>query len=170
MQKFTTTVTYLEMRKKPLNLKINTPTDTLIIRAVNPTIHFYRYLYNTVGKEWKWYERNLLDDETLKLQIQDKNVEIYVLYVDGVPAGYSELDFSNEESNLVYFGLIPEFIGKGYGKYFLNWTIEKAWMANPQRLWLHTCTLDAPNALDLYKKLGFVPYKTEEKEINFSKK
>jgi GNAT superfamily N-acetyltransferase len=165
MEKLTTTITYLEMTSKPENLEIKQPANAQIIRAKNITVHFYRYLYNTVVKEWKWYERNLLNDDDLKFKIQNENVEVYVLYVDGVPAGYSELDFRNGDVNLVYFGLIPEFIGKGYGKYFLNWTVNHAWAKNTKRLWVHTCTLDAPNALDLYKKAGFVPYKTEEKEL-----
>jgi len=46
--------------------------------------------------------------------------------------------------------VVPEFIGQGLGKYFLNWTIDKAWSYQPRRFWLHTCTLDHPAAVSTY--------------------
>ena len=59
-------------------------------------------------------------------------MENHVLYVDGVPAGFAELDRRIEgEIELVQFGMVPEFIGQGLGKYFLNWTIDKAWSYSP---------------------------------------
>jgi GNAT superfamily N-acetyltransferase len=70
-------------------------------------------------------------------------------------AGFAELDRrNNDEIELVQFGLMPKFLGQGLGKYFLQWTIDKAWSYQPKRFWLRTCTLDhpAPN----YLKSGFV--------------
>jgi hypothetical protein len=64
----------------------------------------------------------------------------------------------------VRFGLIPEFIGQGLGRYFLQWTIDKAWRSQPRRFWLHTCTQDHPAALPNYLKAGFVAYKEEVKD------
>jgi len=47
---------------------------------------------------------------------------------EGVPAGFAELDRRIEgEIELVQFGLMPAFIGQGLGRYFLQWTIDKAW-------------------------------------------
>lgn len=59
------------------------------------------------------------------------------------------------------FGLVPEFLGQGLGKYFLQWTIDEAWSYHPKRFWLHTCTLDHPTALPNYLKAGLVAYKEE---------
>ena len=59
---------------------------------------------------------------------------------------------------------MPEFIGQGLGKYFLQWAIDKAWSYQPTRLWLHTDTLDHPAALPNYQKAGFVIYREEVKE------
>ena len=64
---------------------------------------------------------------------------------------------------LAYFGLMPEFIGKGLGKFFLNAMIDRAWAHKPKRVWLHTCTLDHPQALAVYQRAGFTPYKQEVK-------
>ena len=47
---------------------------------------------------------------------------------EGIPAGFAELDRRTEgEIELVQFGLMPEFIGLGFGRYFLQWTIDRAW-------------------------------------------
>ena len=56
---------------------------------------------------------------------------------------------------------MPEFIGQGLGKWFLQWTIDKAWSYRPKRFWLHTCTLDHPAALSNYLKAGFTLFKQE---------
>jgi hypothetical protein len=46
------------------------------------------------------------------------------------------------EIELLQFGLMPEFIGQGLGRYFLQWAIDKAWSYQPRRYWLHTDTKD----------------------------
>jgi len=163
-----TTVTYLEMRDRPQLRELAPPSVKLkIVPANNPTVSFYRYLYNTVGGPWLWYERRQMSDEQLRTIIQHPQIEIYVLYVAGVPAGYAELDRRHEtDIELAYFGIMPEFIGQRLGPFLLNWIIDKAWSYHPQRFWLHTCTLDHPKALAVYQQAGFVPYKKEEKIID----
>jgi GNAT superfamily N-acetyltransferase len=104
-------------------------------------------------------ERKRMSDHQLAAIVQNDQVEIYVLYVGGVPAGYSELDFRRlPEVDLSYFGIMPEFIGLGLGPYLLRWTIAEAWRRGPNRLTVNTCTLDHPAALPLYQRLGFRAY------------
>jgi GNAT superfamily N-acetyltransferase len=86
--------------------------------------------------------------------------EVHVLHADGTPAGFVEFDRRvADEVEIVQFGLLPEFIGVGLGKWFLRWAIDRAWGYGPRRLWLHTCTLDHPAALPNYLKAGFTLYK-----------
>jgi GNAT superfamily N-acetyltransferase len=88
-----------------------------------------------------------------------------VLYVEGTPAGFAEFDRRVAgEVELIQFGLVPEFIGEGLGKWFLQWTIDRAWSYEPRRYWLHTCTLDHPSALTNYLRRGFTLYKQETKQ------
>lgn len=156
------TITYLEMRAPPTRPPTPLPrtgSKIALLRAEAPTVEFYRFLYNAVGRPWRWYERNLLSDAELIEIIADKRVEIYVLYCDGAPAGYAELDFRRAgEVELAYFGLMPDHIGRGLGAYMLDSAIDAAWSREPDRLWVHTCTLDHPAALAVYQKAGFVPY------------
>ena len=152
-------VTYLEMRAPPDRPKVQLWDGVETRRAINPTISFYRYLYDTVGGDWTWTGRRLMDDETLKEKIQHPDIEVNVLWVQGVPAGLIELDLRLEpEIELLYFGLIPDFIGKGLGRSALDWAIDHAWSRGPTRFWVHTCDLDHPNALSVYQKAGFVIY------------
>jgi GNAT superfamily N-acetyltransferase len=155
-------VFYLEMLA-PNRRTVAPPRDGLAVtHARKPTLSFYRYLYDTVGKPYHWLSRRKLTDAELAALIHDPRMENHVLYVDGVPAGFAELDRRVEgEIEVVQFGLVPEFIGHGLGKYFLQWTIETAWSYQPKRVWLHTCTLDHPKALPNYQKAGFVVYKEE---------
>ena len=124
---------------------------------VEPTVDFYRYLYDTVGEKWTWIERRLLDDNNLQKLIRSSNVEIYILYVDDNVAGFGEIgwDTASNGSEIKYFGLMPEYIGKMLGPYFLNNIINIAWGRNPVRLRVNTCDLDHPNALRVYQKSGF---------------
>ncbi len=162
-----TTVTYLEMHQRPTRPTVPAPSGKLaILRAEKPTPSFYRYLYDAVGESWNWTDRRVIDDDALTAIIGDPKVEIYVLYVSGVPAGYAELDRRQaNQVELAYFGLIPEFVGRGLGKFLLDWAIHAAWLSKPKRVWVHTCTLDHPSALPIYQRAGFNPYKQEIEEV-----
>ena len=152
-------VTYLEMRARPDRPPARAPAGVEVRRAVRPTVSFYRYLYDTVGGGWTWSGRRLMDDETLAANVQDPKVEVNVLWVEGVPAGLMELDLrALPEIELLYFGLMPDFIGRGFGRFALGWTVDRAWSFRPSRFWVHTCDLDHPNALATYRKAGFEVY------------
>ena len=154
-----TTVTYLEMVSYPKHLILTKPEklNAEIKLMVEPTVDFYRYLYDTVGEKWTWIERRLLDDNNLQKLIRSSNVEIYILCVDDNVAGFGEIgwDTASNGSEIKYFGLMPEYIGKRLGPYFLNNIINIAWGRNPVRLRVNTCDLDHPSALRVYQKSGF---------------
>jgi GNAT superfamily N-acetyltransferase len=153
-------ITYLEMLERPAERRVSAPLEKLaLMRAENCTVSFYRYLYSTVGEPWLWFERRLVGDAALARQILKPTIEILVLYVRGVPAGFFELDTAApRETKLCYFGLTPDFIGRGLGPYLLQAAIDQAWSRPLNRFWLHTSTFDHPKALSTYQKAGFVVY------------
>lgn len=157
-----TVVTALEMLNRPTRPSPHPPGGkrTALIRAEPPTVSFYRYLYNTVGADWTWVSRRLMNDAELLGHIADPKVEVYVLYVDGAPAGYGEIDRrqSGGDVELAYFGLLPDFIGVGVGRYLLDTVVDIAWSGPTRRLWVHTCDLDHPRAIGTYQKAGFQPF------------
>lgn len=153
-------ITYLEMRACPALPRIPAPAVKLaLMRAEGCTVSFYRYLYATVGTPWLWYERRLVDDGALVAEIAKPSTEIFVLYVGGVPAGFFELDTAApRETELRYFGLIPEFIGRRLGPFLLQAAIDQAWLRPIERFWVHTRSFDHPKALGVYQRGGFVVY------------
>lgn len=163
------TITRLEMHQRPTAPTPTVPAGRIaLMRADAPPVHFYRYLYNTVGQQWLWWERRLMSDAALAEVLHDPEVELLVLYVDGAPAGYAEIDArAFPDVEIAYFGLMPEFIGRGYGRTLMHAALEAAWSRDPEpdRVWLHTCTLDHPGALTFYQRMGFQPYDRETKQI-----
>lgn len=154
-------ITYLEMRRKPAAPAPPAPAGVklALMRAEHCTVSFYRYLYETVGTPWLWYERRLLPDADLAALIQKATTEIFVLYAGGVPAGYFELDAAApRETELCYFGLVPEFIGRRLGPFLLRAAVDQAWLRPLDRLWVHTRNYDHPKALGHYQRAGFVVY------------
>src|SRR5262249_27733179 len=137
------TVFYLEMHAHAQRI-VPLPQQALsVIHAKKPTISYYRYLYDAVGRDYHWYSKARLSDEALSAIIHDPLVEIHVFHVDGTPAGFAELDRRvKDDIEMVQFGLMRDFIGQGLGRYFLQRAIDQAWSYRPRRLWLHTCTLD----------------------------
>lgn len=160
MTRIADTITYLEMFERPPPRPLPPPLGRLaLMRAEGCTVSFYRYLYETVGTPWLWYERRLMSDAALGAELAKPTTEIFVLYAEGVPAGYFELNAADpRETELCYFGLIPDFIGRRLGPLLLNAAIEQTWSRPLERLWVHTCTFDHPRALPLYQRAGFVVY------------
>ena len=153
-------VTYLEMRQKPAVPRIEPMAKKFaLLRAEEPTVSFYHYLYDAVGRPWYWTDRKQLSDAALAEIIQDDRVDVFILYIEGVPAGFFELDRrAMPDIDLAYFGIMPEFIGRRLGPYLLGQAIEEAWRHDPRRFTVNTCTLDHPKALPMYQRFGFHPY------------
>jgi GNAT superfamily N-acetyltransferase len=153
---------YLQMHGRPEGAALLAPRAGLsVVHAVAPTVGWYRFLYGTAGGPWQWVDRTRMADEALGAIVRHPDVAVHVLFVDGVPAGYIELDAraGGGEVEVAYFGIFPEFIGQKLGPYLLAWGIHRAW-DDPatRRLWVHTCSLDHPSALATYQRLGFVKY------------
>lgn len=166
-----TTVTFLEMTARPHLPPVPVPSNLrlMLLKAEKPPVHYYRYLYDTVGRGLYWIDRKKMDDATLQAAIHDENTAIFVLHAGGVPAGFYELAKRDDEVEILYFGLMAEFHGLGLGKWFLASAIEAAWDMGPARVIVETCTLDGPAALPLYQRMGFVPYGRKDKVTELPK-
>jgi ribosomal protein S18 acetylase RimI-like enzyme len=126
---------------------------------------FYRFLYAEVGRAYHWLDRIAWTDEAIRAHLQRAEISLHVLYGRGAPAGYYELRRCEDASTeIAYFGLLPEFIGRGLGKYLLTCAAREAFVG-AKRVWLHTCTLDDPAALPNYERRGFRPFREEKYSI-----
>ena len=123
---------------------------------------FFRYLYEEVGRAYGWVDRLVWTDEDIARHLADPAVSLWAMTVANAPAGYFELRQDDGGSvEIAYFGLLPEFIGRGLGGHLLSVAVERAFESGARRVWLHTCTRDNPAALPNYLKRGFLPFRTE---------
>jgi GNAT superfamily N-acetyltransferase len=165
-----TVVTYLEMTE-PHHPQVPIPANVklMLMTLEEPSVHFYRYLYDAVGGAHVWIDRKKMSDAELLREIRAANVEIWVLYVGGAPAGYFEVDARNSAVvELRYFGLMREFQGRGLGKWLMAEAIRACWARQPTKVTVNTCTLDGPAALPLYQKMGFVPIGRENRVVELA--
>lgn len=151
------TIYHLEMlSREELRPYTGAASDFEMRRAGHPSPTFSRMLYAGVGGNWNWYERLAWSHEQWMGYLDRPELETWVGYRRGTPAGYCELERqAHGNVEVVYFGLLPEFIGQGLGGLLLTRAIERAWEESATRVWLHTCTLDHPYALRNYLARGF---------------
>jgi GNAT superfamily N-acetyltransferase len=156
-------VTSLEMTSRP-PLRAMPASELRLERWTAPTPDKYLALYRRVGERWLWFSRLELDNATLSAIIHDPQVRIWaVLDRRGIEIGILELDFrEGGQCEIAFFGLVPELSGKGYGRWLMALALQAGW-AEPgvTRMWVHTCTLDGPGALNFYVKSGFTPYQRQ---------
>jgi GNAT superfamily N-acetyltransferase len=142
-----------------------------VVRAEVPSPELSRYLYASVGGDWYWYDRLDWSYERWKEAIEQPGHETWLLLDRGTPAGHFVLFGDGAGTvEIVYFGLLPAFIGQGLGGYLLTeailqgWNLGSRWDAFPttRRVWVHTCSLDGqPAALNNYQARGLRLFKTE---------
>jgi GNAT superfamily N-acetyltransferase len=152
--------TYLEMTSPPAPRPVPAPEGMSLV-PIKPDCAAYRQRFRAVGEPWLWGSRLLLDDSALAAIISDAAVEIFDLRIGADNVGLLELDFRQEGAcELAFFGVVPEAIGMGAGRFLMNQAIERAWGHAPAigRFWVHTCNNDHPDALAFYIRSGFVPY------------
>ena len=158
--------TYLEMAERPKAEVGGCPDASARVERLRECpVSFFRYLYAEVGRDYHWYDRLRWSDAEVRARLLDPAVSFHLLSVGGAPAGYFELQQHPGGSvEIAYFGLLPEFIGRGLGRHLLREATAAAWALGASRVWLHTCTLDDPAALPNYLARGFRPFKTESYE------
>lgn len=131
-----------------------------LIRAELPCPEWNRFLYVTVGGPWNWTDRLVWTLDRWRAFVDRPELQTWVAYVRGTPAGYVEMEHQPDRNiEFVSFGLLPQFHGQGLGAAVLVQAVEHAWDTGPKRVWLHTCSLDHPGALQNYLARGFREFK-----------
>lgn len=125
---------------------------------------FNRDMYFRVGEQWHWIDKRDWTDQQWKEYAMSPALRTFAAHYEGALVGYYELRRDeNSGIEIAYFGLLPEFIGRGLGGPLLSDAIERAWQMTPPppRVWVHTCNRDHPQALANYEARGMVAYKIE---------
>lgn len=164
MREVLVTTFYLEMTSPDHLKRCTSNEDGLLLSFVDPPLpELNRFFYTTIGAAWYWVDRLEWTTDDWHDYLQQPGVETWELSMSGQHAGYFELNAQQKgDVEIVYFGLLPDFTGKGLGAHLLTVAVDRAWSLGARRVWLHTCSLDDPRALPHYLARGFEQYKEEE--------
>ena len=161
------TVTWLEMAARPEGPWPHQPSGppASLLAAERPPVWYFLALYDAVGRDYAWEDMHSKPEDELATWLADPAVTLYTLMRQGWPAGFFVLDGMEEGvQELAYFGLAPQVVGSGLGRFLLGTAIHTAWdVPGTQKMTVNTCTLDHPRALGLYQRSGFVPVRREER-------
>ena len=154
--------TYVEMTSPQGFLPKTFSNSALSVQKVevpNPALNHFFFVH--VGQPWRWTSRLSWDYSDWKAWLATEGVSTWVASTQGAPCGYIEFHEVDSAVEIKFFGLLPQYVGQGLGGIFLSEALRIAWSFAPQRVWLHTCTLDHKYALKNYLARGFVVYDQE---------
>jgi GNAT superfamily N-acetyltransferase len=155
-------VTHLQMLQRPPVRAERSEAGWTLREVDSSTADRYRTLFRRVGEDWLWSSRLQMSDDEIQAVLSDPLYDVYVFEAEGQEEGLMELDFRVKgDCELSFFGLTPAMVGKGAGRWMMNRVLESAWSRPVHRLWVHTCSLDHPGALDFYIRSGFVPFRRQ---------
>lgn len=159
------TITFLEQTERPAYPRpsVMGKAPTALLHGEKPPRWYFLSLYDAVGQAYEWVDAYSRDPAEVQDWLNADTTMFYTLLRDGWPHGFFVLDRSEESTvELRYFGLVPEAIGQGLGTYLLRTAVHMAWdIEGTRRVFLSTCTLDHPRALQHYQKNGFQAYAQE---------
>ncbi len=150
------TIWYLEMSSPSELNGVETPPELEIRRAGLPSPELSRYLYTAVGGPWHWTDRLSWSWDDWLRHLDPARTETWLALVSGTPVGYFELVRHEDGAvDIAQFGLLPAFLGNGWGGPLLTRAVRRAWELGATRVTVNTCSLDAPAALSNYQRRGF---------------
>ena len=160
---------YLEIHSLDDLIESKIPSDEFIIETIDPAnFQLNKFFYKNIGKKHHWVDRLVWTDKQWIKYTEDEKVKTFVLKKQDDLVGYYELilHLDQNETEIAYFGILEEYQNKKLGSFLLSSAIKNSFVSNPNRVWVHTCSLDHKNALKNYQKRGMRIFKSEK--INFN--
>jgi len=160
---------YLEIKSLNNLSEITKPNKNVeIIYLKKFDFQLNKFLYKEVGKKYHWKDRFNWPDQDWIKHVSNPLLFVYILKVEKEIAGFFELIYHKEKSQveIAYLGLLEEYFGKKLGGYLLSQAIKKSWALNVNRVYVHTCSLDHKNALNNYLARGMTIFNSEVVKIN----
>jgi len=158
-------VTFVEMTS-PDELRPGQPVPRLIL-ATGGDLAVVQATIVRVGTPYRWPSATWTDAAWAQWFADPGRQDFLLRLDDGVVGIVETMVHPPDEVEIVSFGLLPEYVGTGLGGHALTLAVRLAWsLDHPaldavRRVWLHTSTLDHPNALANYLARGFRPYRTQ---------
>ena len=155
---------YLEINSlNQLNDSKNHPKNFNIHLVKATDFQLNKFFYKNVGKNHHWVDRLMWTENQWIEYTSSKEVETYVLKNNNDLAGFFEiiLHIKENEVEIAYLGLLKEYQNQNLGSFLLSSAIKISFLKKPQRVWVHTCSLDHKNALNNYISRGMKVFKKE---------
>ena len=155
---------FLEIKKFSDLNELNIPEHYQIVLDNKKNFQLNKFFYKQIGIDHFWRDRLIWSDKTWSKYVENKNLETYILKKDEDLVGFYEQEYHQDsnEVELINMGILKDFRGLKLGSLLLNHAIISASRKNPNRMWVHTCSLDHKHALQNYKSKGFELFKKEE--------
>lgn len=122
--------------------------------------------YHRVGAPWQWSDRRDWDVQQWTAALEVPGTELWTARAGEMLIGFFLLVPHDDEMEIKFFGLVPEWIGRRVGGWLLTEAIRRAWATQPSRVTLNTCSLDGPAALPNYLARGFTVEREEHQRRN----
>lgn len=162
-------ITHLALARSDFRPRPTSKSGVSFAHVHPPMPELNRFFYAAIGGTYYWLDRRPWTLSQWADYLRDETeIETWVLGVKGVPAGYVELGRRPDSTiEIVYFGLLPQFVGAGLGGHLLTVACERAFAMGSERVILNTCDLDHPKALANYMARGFrvVGNEVKRKEV-----
>ena len=145
------------------------PNETCNLQFIDPPdFQINKFFYRQIGKDHRWIDRLVWNDQKWIQYVENSKVKTYVLQDQEDLIGYFEQIFNFEKKNceIAYFGILKEYYGKKYGGFLLSESIKNSFIEGIERVWLHTCSLDHEFALKNYQARGMKIFKSETVNLN----
>ncbi len=162
------TRTYLDMAALAQLIPGAPPSVVAALERIDPaTVHQWRALYRQIGAPWQWHDRDAWTDSALAAHLTRPDIRLFRVVADlgdqsSDAAGFLELERHPDGSvEIVYLGLDRRLHGHRLGAWLVSAAVRVAFAWDAARVWLHTCTLDAPAALPNYLARGFLVARAE---------
>ena len=155
---------YLEINSLNELVESDIPNEDYQIKLINPPdFQLNKFFYKSIGKNHNWIDRLIWSEKQWINFTTNKNTKTYVLTKKDDLAGYFELLLHHDknEVEIAYLGILGEYQNKRLGSYLLSTAIKKSFLNKPNRVWVHTCSLDHKNALSNYLSRGMKIFKRE---------
>lgn len=161
------TITLLQMSTPDALRPTPCPDPGFSIRErTTPDGTFNRSLYLAVGSPWQWTDKAGWSADQWHTYASSDSLRTFEASFNGALAGYFELrPDASGGIEIAYFGLLPDFTGRGLGAFMLSFALTTAWESSPQRVWVSTCSLDHPASLHNYLARGMSVFHTETKPL-----
>jgi GNAT superfamily N-acetyltransferase len=124
-------------------------------------------IYKRIGKKYGWPEK----PEWIEA-VDERKRHFHLIVAGEETLGLAKIiNHGNGSVEISTFGLVPEYVNRGYGAAALTAVVREAWRwalsgnVNGQ-VWLRTSSIDHPHALRNYLARGFQAYKQQIRDLD----